>query len=141
MTTNKPTVLLIDDDQSLVDMYKLKFEQKPDLRFITATVPGEGLKLAKSEKPDLILLDLVLPKQGGLPGSINKEVGFYLLGVLKSGQATSHIPVVIFTNLDDRDPENTDRAKSLGADDYWVKAHYQPKDIMAKVMKIVQKDK
>lgn len=87
------------------------------------------------------MLDLVLPKQGGLPGSINKEVGFYLLGVLKSGQATSHIPVVIFTNMDDRYPENTDRAKSLGADGYWVKAHYQPKDVLEMVKKIVLKGK
>jgi CheY-like chemotaxis protein len=138
MDQNKPKVLLIDDDQTLVDMYKLKFSLDANYSLLTAGDTVRAIQLAESEQPQLILLDLILPKQEGLPGTLNKEVGFHLLGLFKGSPKTKSIPVVVFTNLDERTQDNVERAKKLGALGYWVKAHYKPAEVVEKVKKIVK---
>lgn len=76
MKNNKPKILLIDDDHSLIHMYTLKFSLDASCELLTADTPERGLEVAEKIKPDLILLDLILPKKVGLPESLNKEVGF-----------------------------------------------------------------
>lgn len=131
MTT--PTVLLIDDDRSLLDMYSLKFSLDGTCRLLTAESPEQGLALAESAGPDLILLDLVLPKREGLAPALNKEIGFAVLKELKTNPATKRIPVIVFTNLDEENQGNVERAKELGAADYWVKAKHQPAEVVEMV--------
>ena len=139
MNQNKPKILLIDDDQTLVDMYKLKFSLDGHCNLFTAGDTVQAIQLAETEQPQLILLDLILPKQGGLPGTLNEEVGFHLLGLFKSTPKTKDIPVVVFTNLDERTQDNVERSKKLGALDYWVKAHYKPAEVLEKVKKLLMR--
>lgn len=131
------TILLIDDDPDILHMYSLKFSLEKELRLLTANTPEIGLSLARQAGPDLILLDLILPKRGGLPRALNKEVGFGILEKLKKSADTKGIPVVILTNLDEHNRNNVERAKNLGALDYWVKANHQPADIVRMVKNIL----
>jgi len=86
----------------------------------------DGLRMAGEEKPDLILLDLILPKKSG----------FDVLTALKTeGASTTHIPVIVLTNLEG--VVDIDRAISLGATTYLVKANYELADVIAKVRQTI----
>jgi len=89
---------------------------------ILSALDGElGLRIARTEKPDLILLDLILPKKHGLS----------VLKTLKSDDRTKHIPVIILTNLEGA--EDIEKALSLGATTYLVKTNYSLEDILEKI--------
>lgn len=134
----KPKVLLIDDDHSLIHMYTLKFTLDDTCELLTADTPERGLEIAQEAQPDIILLDLVLPKSAQSFGHLNKEIGFHVLEALKKEDKTKDIPVVVLTNLDEKTQGNVERAKELGAVDYWVKAHYQPAEVIEKVKSILR---
>lgn len=141
MKTSKSTILLIDDDKALIDMYTFKFRRDGTFRFLSATNPQEGIDIAKKEKPYLILLDLIMPKQLGMPESLNKETGFWLLERLKSDPMTRNIRTIVFTNLDEDVSDNSSRAKFLGAEDYWLKAHLKPSEVLEKVKVLLNQGK
>jgi len=89
---------------------------------ILKALDGEaGLKMAKKELPDLILLDLILPKKNG----------FEVLEELKKDSATKNIPVAVLTNLEGS--AEVERALALGATTYLVKANYKPDELLAKI--------
>lgn len=91
---------------------------------VISALDGEiGLRLAKSKKPDLILLDLILPKRNG----------FDVLGQLKKDAETRNIPVIVLTNLEG--VKDVDKALKLGATTYLVKAQYSLEDVVGKVRK------
>lgn len=133
----KPKVLLIDDDHELIHLYTLKFSLDDTCEFLSADTQERGLEVAEKVQPNLILLDLIMPKHGGLVDSLDKETGFQILKALKSEPLTKNIPVVVLTNLDEQNHDNIDRAKTLGAVDYWVKAMHSPAEVLEKVKKIV----
>ncbi len=130
-------ILLIDDDPSILHMYTLKFSMESAYQLVTASTPETGLELAKRIGPSLVLLDLIMPKHGGLPQILNKEVGFQVLERLKSDPDTKDVPVVVLTNLDEQNQGNVERAKKLGALDYWVKANHPPAEIVEMVGRIL----
>lgn len=136
--TKKDRVLLIDDDQDLLHMYSLKFEIDGTYELVTANNPDQGLRHAKDAKPALILLDLVLPKSGRSFGYLNKEIGFHILEELESQRQTASIPVVILTNLDEKTQNNVERAKQLGALDYWVKANVKPAEVIERIHRVLR---
>lgn len=107
------SVLIIDDEPAICEMYKIKLEQR-GYKVFTAMGGTEGIEIAKKEKPNVILLDIIMPK-------IN---GFDVLKTLKETTESKDIPVFMTTNL----PEHTsgEKAKSLGAVNYLVKAEYEP---------------
>lgn len=89
---------------------------------VMAALDGEsGLNLARKEIPDLVLLDLILPRLHG----------FEVLKRLKENEKTKGIPVVVLTNLENM--EDVERALSLGAVTYLVKANYTIEEVLAKV--------
>lgn len=89
---------------------------------VTSALDGEeGLKLAKTEKPDLILLDLILPKVDG----------FEVLRRLKEDPKTKKIPIIVLTNLEDI--EDINKALELGVTTYLVKASYSPNEVLEKI--------
>ncbi len=90
---------------------------------ISALDGGIGLNLAKEQKPDLILLDLILPK-------IN---GFDVLKNLKADKETKEIPVIVLTNLEGI--EDVERVLSLGATTYLVKTQYEIEEVLGKIKK------
>ena len=118
-------VMLVDDDIILVSMYKKKFENE-GYEVITVG-DGEGvLEKAKEEAPDLILLDLMMPKVNGIDA----------LKQLKSDSLTKLIPVILLTNLSVSD-QDANRGIELGALTYLVKADYTPAEIVDKAEKAI----
>lgn len=119
-------ILIVEDDTFLAGMYvtKLGLEHfKTEL-----AVDGKaGVDKAKKFKPDLILLDVLLPKMNG----------FDVLKELKRDPATEAIPVVLLTNLG----QKSDVLKGLeaGAADYLIKAHFMPSEVVEKIKHILQR--
>jgi two-component system, OmpR family, alkaline phosphatase synthesis response regulator PhoP len=106
MTPNKK-ILIIDDEIDILNFLKMRLK---DMFQCVATLSSvEGLELAKKEKPDLILLDLMLPRISG----------FGTLRELKKNPETAHIPVVILTALGDEEIAN--EAMDIGASGFLTK--------------------
>lgn len=120
MTSNSPKLLLIEDDRDQIGMYKFKFEKEGFL-FRSARNGREGVELAKSEQPDIILLDLIL---------IN-ESGIEVLKKLKADTGTRNIPVIMLTNLAKNDMKL--QSESLGAVDFIMKTQITPGELVQRV--------
>jgi DNA-binding response OmpR family regulator len=106
-------VLLVEDDPAVSDMYRLKLE----LDGYTVQVASDGetaLEAATSFEPDLVFLDIRLPKLDG----------FDVLAALRAGDRTRHLPVVILSNFSEKDL--VDRGLSLGALEYLIKSQTTP---------------
>ena len=118
-------ILLIEDDPFLLDMYSTKFKE---VGFdIEVAQDGEmGISKAKEIMPDLILLDVVLPKKDG----------FEVLKALKSDGQTAKIPVVMLTNLGLE--SDVKRGLELGAQSYIIKAHFTPTEVVAKIKEVLK---
>ena len=120
MANTKKQILVVEDDQFLRGLMVKKLESE-DFDVMQAVDGESGLRLAREKKPDLILLDLVLP---GIDG-------FEVLKQLNESSDTADMQVVVLSNLGQKD--DIDRALSLGAKDYLIKAHFTPGDIVEKV--------
>lgn len=118
-------ILLVDDDALLVRMYQKKLENDG---YIVAVAEDGDVALAKVAgfKPDLILLDIMMPKVNGLQ----------VLKTLKEHKETNTIPVIILTNVGGSD-EYTNKGLELGAVAYLVKASNKPKAVVEKVKEIL----
>lgn len=124
MSETKAKILVVEDEEILLTA--LKEELGSGGYLAEGAADGvEGLEKAKSFKPDLILLDLLMPKMDGME----------MLQKLKADAATRDIPVVILTNLSDY--EKISEALSLGAMDYLVKANYRLEDLLEKVSTVL----
>ena len=106
-------VLIVDDEPAVLQMYQEKLIAE-GFKVILAQDGKSGIDKTKSENPDIVMLDIIMPKINGL--DVLKE--------LKKDPDTQKIPVFLLTNL----PEecSADKCKSLGADGYLVKAQYEP---------------
>ena len=119
-------ILFIEDESALQKTFRDVLE-KEGYQMISALDGESGLRLAKSEKPDLILLDLILPRKDG----------FEVLKELKEDESTKGIPVIVLTNLEDI--ESVEKAIGLGATTYLVKAQYTLEEVIQKVKKALEK--
>lgn len=118
-------ILFIEDESALQKaLSEVLIEE--DYQTIQALDGEDGLRLAKSELPELILLDLILPKKDG----------FLVLEELKKDPSTQNIPVLILSNLDRA--EDIERATSLGAKSYMVKTDYKLPEVIQKIKEILQ---
>lgn len=117
-------ILLIEDDAFLAGMYVKKLELE-GFSVLHAADGRQGLKLATQKKPDLIMLDIILPKMDG----------YEVLTHLKDDPATRPIPVLLLTNLGQR--EDVSRGLKLGAADYLIKAHFMPSEVIEKVKRVL----
>ena len=121
---NKKSILLVEDDEFLAELYATKLNLEGFE--VSLAVDGEkGLKLAKEVAPDLILLDIILPKMDG----------FEVLKGLKSDPSLKKIPVILLTNLSQKD--EVQKGLSLGAKDYLIKAHFMPSEVVKKIKKTI----
>jgi len=122
--TQSVKILLIDDDPFITDMYVLKFKDA-GFQIETARDGKEGLKKAREFNPDIVLLDIVMPGMDGF-------------GVLEELRKDSRSPkVILLTNLGQK--EDVERGMRLGADDYVIKAHFTPSEVMDKIKNVLQK--
>ncbi len=126
MAGEKKRILIVEDDQMLSTMYKTKLQSEGVYEVLSADNGADGLEIAKEEKPDLIMLDVIMPQLDG----------FAVLEELKDDPKTKKIPVVLLTNLG----TDEDRAKGekLGAADYLVKASLTPEQVSDKVKKYLE---
>lgn len=120
----KPKILIVEDDTFLAGIYAGKFE-KEGFKVALAQDGEIALKTAKKELPDIVLLDILLPKLDG----------FEVLEQLKADAVLRNIPVILLTNLGQK--EDVDRGLKLGAADYLIKAHFMPAETVDKVKKVL----
>ena len=117
-------ILFVEDESALQKTFSDLLTNK-GYEVISALDGEAGLRLAKEKQPDLILLDLILPKIDG----------FGVLKELKQEVSTVDIPVVVLTNLEQM--EDIQRVLALGATTYLVKANYDLEDVLAKIKEII----
>ena len=115
-------ILLADDDRDLVDMLRYVF-QRDGYTVVTAFDGEAALRVLQVEAPDLIVLDLLMPRRSGLD-------------VLRDIRRVSKIPVIILTSLGDE--ENTVNALDIGADDYLAKP-FRPRELRARIKSLLRR--
>lgn len=125
MPNEKKKILIIEDDIFLRELISRKLALEGyDIK--QASDGENGLKELKKQAPDLVLLDLILP---GIDG-------FEVLMRVKKNSELAHIPVIILSNLGQR--EDIEKGLKLGAVDYLIKAHFTPREIIEKVKYILE---
>jgi DNA-binding response OmpR family regulator len=120
-------VLIVEDDIQLSTMYKTKL-QHDDYNVVVANEGRTGLQMAVKEKPDIILLDIML---------IDRNYsGLSMLEDLRKTPEGKDVPVIALTNLTKR--EVADKAKALGVKDYLIKAMHTPEDVVKKIRECLE---
>ncbi len=123
----KAKVLVIEDDEMLVKFLKDELQEAGISSVETAVYGKEALEKIKKKKPDLILLDLILPRMDG----------FEFLEIIRNNEKTKDIPIIIMTNL--THGEDKRKAFQLGVDDYLVKSECDPEEIIERVVRVLRK--
>ncbi len=124
MPGKKSKILIVEDEKILAEMYKDKFDEEgfqTDLVFSSE----EALAYLKNKKPDLILLDILLPRENGIS----------FLKVIKSDKKVADIPIVAFSNYDE--PRTKKEAYELGVKAYLIKALYTPRELLEEIKKFL----
>ena len=116
-------ILIVDDEVQLVEMVKMRLEAA-GYEIISAYDGQEGFDKAKKNKPDLIILDLMLPKMDG----------YKVCGLLKNDARYSKIPIIMFTARVQE--EDVRLGKDLGAEEYVMKP-FEPKILLDKIKKLL----
>jgi len=117
-------ILVIEDDKFLRELISQKLI-KENFEVSEAVDGEEGIKKINEEKPDLILLDLILP---GIDG-------FEVLARMRKESTLSSIPVIILSNLGQKD--DVEKGLKMGAADYLIKAHFTPGEIIEKIKAVL----
>ncbi len=116
----KPKILFVEDDNSLAEIYTMRL--KAEGFDVSHVENGEdALSEAIKYKPDLILLDAMMPKISG----------FDVLDILRNTPETANVIIIMLTALSQ--PKDKERAESLGVDDYLVKSQVVIADVIAKI--------
>ncbi len=123
-TPKKNKILVVEDETFLVKIYSVKLK-KEGYEVTIATDGEEAVRMAAEVKPDLILLDLILPKLNG----------FEALERIRQNPVNKTTPVLVLSNLGQE--EDIKRAEALGATDYLVKANFSIQDIVAKIRTVI----
>ena len=121
MDTNKKKIMVVEDDEHISKVYEIKFA-KEGIDVSLARDGEEAIVKITAEKPDVILLDLMIPKKDG----------FGVLEEIKKNPELANIPVIILSNLGQKTDQ--DRALALGANEYLVKVDYSIQDVINKAM-------
>lgn len=116
----KKKILIIEDDRSLQNAL-VEIISQAGYVAVSAFDGEDGLQKISAEKPDLVLLDIILPKKDG----------YEVLEEVKKNEATKDVPVLILTNLEEID--NVQKALDLGAMTFMVKSDFSLKDVLGKV--------
>jgi len=121
-------ILIVEDDQFLLEMYSAKLK---NAGFVIEIAQDGEQALSKLEefKPDLVLLDIVIPKLDG----------FEVLRKIRENPTTKNTKVIALTNLGQQ--SEVERGMSLGADDYFIKAHFTPSEIVYRINKFFEENK
>ncbi len=115
-------ILLVEDEEIMINLLQKKLTQEG--YDVTVAVNGEeGLEKMKEQKPDVVLLDIIMPKKGG----------FEVMEEMNKDPALKEVPVIIISNSGQ--PVELDKAKELGAKDWLIKTEFDPQEVLDKVRK------
>lgn len=117
-------ILVIEDEKLLAEMYE-DMLKNAGFQVFLAFDSIEGFICAREVKPDLILLDILLPRESGI----------FFLAQLRREVDIASTPVVVFSNYDDQEAKR--QAMKLGAKEYLIKSNYTPKEIVEKIKQYV----
>jgi CheY-like chemotaxis protein len=115
-------ILIIEDEEIMVTLLQKKLTRE-GYEISVARDGNEGIRARKEVKPDLILLDIIMPKMGGF--EVMEEMG--------KDKELKKIPVIVISNSGQ--PVELDRAQKLGAKDWLIKTEFDPKEVVDKVKK------
>ncbi len=124
MLMKKKKVLVVEDDSNLRQAL-VEFLETDNFSVVSATDGENAITLTKDNMPDIVLLDIILPKKDG----------FDVIRELKSDEKTKDIPIVLLTNLGSL--SDIEKALELGATTYLVKGDYQLKEVVDKIKEIL----
>ncbi|MDO8471004.1 MAG: response regulator [bacterium] len=119
------TVLIVDDDKFLLDMYRKKFEREGATVDVAVGSLEALVKLRGGAKPDILILDIIMPDIDGIE----------LLETIRKEKLVPNSAIIMLTNESNQD--KIEKAKSLGIKGYIVKATYIPSEVVEEVLKIV----
>ncbi|MCX6741004.1 MAG: response regulator [Candidatus Parcubacteria bacterium] len=134
MKSKKGRILLVEDEGQLVGIYH-DFLEMNGYDFLVTKDIKEALQLTELKRPDLVLLDIIIPK----PENTIAEQGWEYLEAVKKNPKTKDIPIVVFTNLE----THRDRVKSekMGATAYIFKRDCTPREVMDAIAEIIKRDR
>jgi len=120
-------ILIVDDEPIILEMYGIKFKQS-NITTFTASSAEDGWEIVKKEKPDLILLDIMMPKKDG----------FWLFKKLRAhkDKKIANTAVIMLTNLDG--PKSRAQCSQLGCVYYLIKAHHTPTDLLKMAKEVLK---
>lgn len=122
---SKKTIMIAEDDAFIGDIYEVKLKSA-GYNVILANDGRNAIeKLENGVKPNILLLDIVMPYMDG----------FDVLEALNNREEWKAIPVVLLTNLSQKD--DVDRGLKLGAKDFLIKSHFTPTEVLAKIEKYI----
>jgi len=119
-------ILIIEDEEVLISVLKKKLIRE-GYDISVAKNGVEGLAKMKKDRPDLILLDIIMPEKGG----------FEVMEEMVKDEELKDIPVIIISNSGQ--PVEIEKAKKLGADDWLIKTEFDPQEVLDKVIKQIGK--
>jgi len=125
-------ILFIDEEASLVNIY-YDFFKKNGWEFLTTYDIPKALEISEIEKPDAVLLDIVIP----LPENVIAEQGYEFLKQIKVNPETKDIPVIVFSNLDT--PRDRQKSKDLGAAAFIFKRDCSPREVFETVNEVIKR--
>jgi len=120
-------LIIIEDEETLLNLLDKKLNQE-GYSVDIARDGEEGLEKIRNNRPDLILLDIVMPKMGG----------FEVMEILRKDEELNTIPIIIISNSGQ--PVELDRAKELGVVDWLIKTDFDPQEVVDKVKKQFNKE-
>lgn len=113
-------VIIAEDDEHISKVYEIKLVRE-GINVLVARDGEEAIAKILTEKPDLVILDLMIPKKDG----------FAVLEEVRKDPAIAHIPILVLSNLGQQ--KDQERAMSLGANEYLIKVDYPIQDVVNKV--------
>lgn len=113
-------ILIVEDEEIILNLLQKKLSQE-GYEVLVAENGEKGLRLMREAKPDLVLLDIIMPKIGG----------FEVMEEMQKDQELKNIPVIVVSNSGQ--PVELDKAQSLGAKDWLIKTEFDPKEVIEKV--------
>jgi len=117
-------VLIVEDEELIMDLLEKKLVQE-GYEVSTAYDGEQGMEKLRSIKPDILLLDIVMPKKSG----------YEVMEEMSKDPELSKIPIIVISNSGQ--PVELDKAKNMGAKDWLVKTQFDPKEVVEKVRRLI----
>ena len=134
MHSDRGRILFVEDEKELVNIYH-DFLESNGYDFLSTKDIKEALLVTELEQPDVVLLDIIIPK----PENTIAEQGWEYLEAVKKNPKTKDIPIVVFTNLDT--PQDRDKSEKMGAEAYIFKRDCTPREVMEEIADIIKDDR